>query len=88
MLAVFAVWAMFGFAFPSAPAPYALNVLSKILAFVVALSLFLSQRARPARQTRQRTPRPRSGKQVTGRCEIGKPRSAGEAITEAMDAVR
>jgi hypothetical protein len=45
MLAVFAVWALFGFAFPSAPAPYTLNVLSKILAFVVALSLFLPQRA-------------------------------------------
>ena len=45
MLAVFAVWALFGFAFPSAPAPYALNVLSKILAFAVALSLFLPQRA-------------------------------------------
>ena len=45
MLAVFAVWALFGFAFPSAPAPYALNVLSKILAFVVTLSLFLPQRA-------------------------------------------
>ena len=42
---VFAVWALFGFAFPSAPAPYALNVLSKILAFAVALSLFLPQRA-------------------------------------------
>ena len=39
------VWALFGFAFPSAPAPYALNVLSKILAFVVTLSLFLPQRA-------------------------------------------
>ena len=45
MLAVFAVWALFGFAFPSAPAPYALNVLSKISAFVVTLSLFLPQRA-------------------------------------------
>ena len=45
MLAVFAVWAMAGFAFPSAPAPYALNVLAKILAFAVALSLFLPQRA-------------------------------------------
>jgi hypothetical protein len=48
MLAVFAVWATFGFAFPSAPVPYVLNVLSKILAFVVALSLFLPRRA-PAR---------------------------------------
>ena len=45
MLAVFAVWALFGFAFPSAPAPYALNALSKVLAFAVTLSLFLPQRA-------------------------------------------
>jgi hypothetical protein len=44
MLAVFAVWALFGFGFPSSPTPYALNVLSKILAFAVALSLFLPQR--------------------------------------------
>jgi hypothetical protein len=45
MLAVFAVWALPGFGYPSAPLPYALNVLSKILAFVTALSLFLPQRA-------------------------------------------
>jgi len=45
MLVVFAVWALFGFAYPSAPAPIALNVVSKILAFVAALSLFLPQRA-------------------------------------------
>jgi hypothetical protein len=45
MLAVFAVWGLSGFGYPSAPAPFALNVLSKIVAFAVALSLFLSQRA-------------------------------------------
>lgn len=45
MLLVFAVWALFGFAYPSAPAPIALNVVSKILALVAALSLFLPQRA-------------------------------------------
>jgi hypothetical protein len=45
MLAVFAVWGLSGFGYPSAPLPYALNVLSKILAFVTALSLFLPQRA-------------------------------------------
>jgi hypothetical protein len=49
MLVVFSVWALYGFAFPSALAPYALNVLSKILAFVVTLSLFLPQRARASR---------------------------------------
>ena len=46
MLAVFAVWGLSGFAYPSAPVPFTLNVLSKILAFVTALSLFLPQRAR------------------------------------------
>jgi len=45
MLAVFAAWGLTGFAYPSAPVPYAFNVLSKILAFVTALCLFLPQRA-------------------------------------------
>ncbi len=46
MLAVFAAWALAGFAYPSAPLPIALNVLSKLLAFLTALGLFLPQRAR------------------------------------------
>jgi hypothetical protein len=45
MLAVFAVWGLAGFAYPSAPVPFMLNVVSKILAFVVTLSLFLHPRA-------------------------------------------
>ena len=49
MLAVFAVWGFFGFDYPSAPLPYALNVVSKILAFVTALSLFVPQRSDGAR---------------------------------------
>jgi hypothetical protein len=44
MLAVFAVWALFGFGYPSAPVPIALNVVSKVLAFVTALTLFLPVR--------------------------------------------
>lgn len=43
MFFVFAVWALFGFAYPAAPLPIALNVVSKILAFAVAVSLFLPQ---------------------------------------------
>jgi hypothetical protein len=46
MLVVFADWGLSGFGYPSAPVPFALNVLSKIVAFAVALSLFLPQRAR------------------------------------------
>ena len=45
MLVVFAVWGLSGFGYPSAHIPFALNVLSKIVAFAAALSLFLPQRA-------------------------------------------
>jgi hypothetical protein len=45
MLGVWAVWALTGFGYPSAPAPYALNVVSKLLAFATALTLFLSPQA-------------------------------------------
>jgi hypothetical protein len=44
MLLIFAVWALFGFGFPSSPLPFAFNAVSKVVAFVVALSLFLPQR--------------------------------------------
>jgi hypothetical protein len=46
MLALFAGWSLFGFSYPSAPGPIALNMLSKILALVTALTLFLPRRAR------------------------------------------
>ncbi len=45
MLALFAGWSLFGFSYPSAPGPIALNMLSKILALVTVLTLFLPQRA-------------------------------------------
>jgi hypothetical protein len=41
MFVVFAVWAVFGFAFPAEPLPLALNVISKILCFVAAIMLFV-----------------------------------------------
>jgi hypothetical protein len=44
MLVVFAIWGLAGFGYPSAPIPFALNILSKILALVAALSLFLPER--------------------------------------------
>ena len=45
MLAVFAVWSLDGFAYPSAPAPFALNVASKILGLATGLSMFLPERS-------------------------------------------
>ena len=47
MLAVFAVWGLIGFGYPSAPAPFALNVASKILALLTVLSMFLPDRSQP-----------------------------------------
>lgn len=40
MFFLFAIWALFGFAYPSTPIPTALNMLSKVVAFATAVSLF------------------------------------------------
>jgi hypothetical protein len=40
MFVVFAIWALSGFAYPSSPIPIAMNVLSKVLAFGAAATLF------------------------------------------------
>ena len=44
MFLIFAVWAVFGFAYPAALIPTALNMISKVLAFATAVSLFLPQK--------------------------------------------
>ena len=41
MFFVFAIWALFGFSYPSQPLPIALNAVSKVLSFVAATTLFL-----------------------------------------------
>jgi|SRR5208283_1381615 len=41
MFFVFAVWALFGFSYPSDVVPMALNTTSKILSFVAAITLFV-----------------------------------------------
>ncbi len=43
MFLVFAVWALIGFAYPASPIPIIMNVVSKILAFAIAISLFIPQ---------------------------------------------
>jgi hypothetical protein len=44
MLGVFAVWALSGFGYPSALVPTTLNIVSKLLAFAVVLTLFFPRR--------------------------------------------
>jgi hypothetical protein len=48
MLGVFAVWALAGFAYASAPVPFTLNLVSKMLAFVTLLTLFPQRRSATA----------------------------------------
>jgi hypothetical protein len=78
MLGVFAVWAGFGFGYPSDPASTALNIVSKILAFVTVLTLFLYRQ--PARQ-----PAPGRASEEPGNAEPGteepgtEPTSRGQA---------
>lgn len=45
MFLVFAVWAGFGFSYPSAPTPFVLNGIAKILCFVAAITLFLPKKS-------------------------------------------
>jgi hypothetical protein len=45
ILVVFAIWALYGFGYPNTSLFYSLNVVSKLLAFTTALTLFLPQRA-------------------------------------------
>ncbi|HEY0717062.1 MAG TPA: hypothetical protein VGD68_05560, partial [Streptosporangiaceae bacterium] len=44
ILVVFAIWGLFGFGYPDTSLAYSLNVVSKLLAFVTTLTLFLPQR--------------------------------------------
>jgi hypothetical protein len=55
MLGVWAAWALAGFGYPSAPLPIALNIASKILAFVAAFTLFLPQQPAPGRTSQPET---------------------------------
>lgn len=48
ILVVFAIWALYGFGYPNTSLFYSLNVVSKLLAFATALTLFLPQRVTPA----------------------------------------
>ncbi len=41
MFLIFAIWALFGFAYPLTPLPTAMNMISKVLAFAAAVSLFV-----------------------------------------------
>jgi ABC-2 type transport system ATP-binding protein len=47
MVGIFGIWALSGFGYPSTPLPTTLNIVSKILAFITVLTLFLPHRPVP-----------------------------------------
>lgn len=44
MFLVFGIWALAGFSYPSSPLPIALNAISKVLSFGVAITLFIPEK--------------------------------------------
>ncbi len=65
MIGVFGIWALSGFGYPQSALPITMNVVSKILAFITALTLFLPDRLRnwrtdgpPAVPSREQAPQP------------------------------
>ena len=52
MVTVFAIWALGGFGYPDSAFPFAMNVISKLLAFVTVLTMFLPQRTQAQQQSR------------------------------------
>jgi len=50
MIGVFGIWALSGFGYPQSALPITLNIVSKLLAFITALTLFLPDRLRDWRK--------------------------------------
>jgi hypothetical protein len=54
MFIVFAVWALEGFSYPSSPAPFILNAISKILSFTTIIALFsMGSKQAPIGETKE-----------------------------------
>jgi len=88
MTGVFGIWALFGFGYPQAPLPITMNVVSKILAFITALTLFLPDRLRnwqtdgPAPAPgRERNPQPVMATRAPGRGQVTQPVIAAPVLT-------
>jgi hypothetical protein len=65
MIGVFGIWALSGFGYPQSALPITMNIVSKLLAFSTALTLFLPDRLRNWQQdgpayapSREQAPQP------------------------------
>ena len=86
MIGVFGIWALFGFGYPQSALPITLNIVSKILAFITALTLFLPDRLRnwrtdgpPATPGREQAPQPVMVAPATNREQAPQPVMAAPA---------
>jgi ABC-2 type transport system ATP-binding protein len=87
MIGVFGIWALFGFGYPQSALPITLNMVSKILAFITALTLFLPDRLRNWRTDgpapaagREQAPQPVMAAPAPGREQIPQPVMAAAPV--------
>jgi len=88
MIGVFGIWALYGFGYPQSALPITMNVVSKILAFITALTLFLPDRLRnwrtdgpPATPGREQASQPVMAAPAPSREHIPQPVMAPPALT-------
>src|SRR6516164_4490493 len=81
MTGVFGIWALFGFGYPQAPLPITMNVASKILAFITALTLFLPDRLR---NWRADGPAPAPGREQTSLPVMAAPAPGREQVPQPV----
>jgi ABC-2 type transport system ATP-binding protein len=88
MIGVFGIWARYGFGYPQSALPITMNVVSKILAFITALTLFLPDRLRdwrtdgpPPVPSREQAPQPVMAALAPSREQAPPPVMAPPALT-------
>ena len=88
MIGVFGIWALFGFGYPQSALPITMNVVSKILAFITALTLFLPDRLRdwrtdgpPTAPGREQAPQPVMAALATSHAQVPQPVMAAPVLT-------
>jgi ABC-2 type transport system ATP-binding protein len=88
MIGVFGIWALFGFGYPQSALPITMNVLSKILAFITALTLFLPDRLRnwrtdgpPAAPSRVQVAQPVMAAPALSHAQVAQPVMAAPVLT-------
>jgi ABC-2 type transport system ATP-binding protein len=81
MIGVFGIWALSGFGYPQSALPITLNMVSKILAFITALTLFLPDRLR---NWRKDGPAPAPGREQAPQPVMAAPAPGREQIPQSV----